>query len=106
MEIPGADSLMETVRLINRIGKANRSAQSNMDEYLDGISLDPITEWFTDLLREKTAELDKERERADRVANALSEWYGASHGRISDGSASEADVKLAEIIRGIGIGRS
>jgi hypothetical protein len=74
-----------------------------VDAYLRGVNNDPVTVWFTDLLREKSTELEQEKERADRIAGALRAWHRAASGRIVDGSISQADLKLIDFVRDMGI---
>ena len=58
------------------------------------VSADPITEWFSGLLREKSEELEQERQRADRLARALRAWHTAANE-----STSEADLQLIKVLR-------
>jgi len=88
------------VSRINDIGRRARSGDPSVETYLQGIAADPVTAWFTDLLREKNVELTNERQRADRVARALQSWQEA---KDAGASASEADAKLAKLIREMGI---
>ena len=66
MDSPAARSLMETVRQINEMGRRARAGgEPGVEAYLRIVASDPTTEWFTELLREKSQELATERERAD-----------------------------------------
>ena len=100
MDMPGADSLREMVSRINEIGHRSRSGDPSVESYLQGIAADPMTEWFTDLLREKNVELANERQRADRIVRALQSWHEAKDAGVP---ASEADAQLAKVLREIGI---
>jgi hypothetical protein len=71
MDIPGAASLLETVRQMNEMARRARSGEPSVEDYLRMVSSDPVTEWFTGLLREKNEELEQERQRGDRLARAL-----------------------------------
>jgi hypothetical protein len=71
MDIPGAASLLETVRQMNEMARRARSGEPSVEDYLKMVSSDPVTEWFTGLLREKNEELEQERQRGDRLARAL-----------------------------------
>lgn len=97
MDNPAARSLVEMVRQINEIGRRARSGEPGPDDYLRAVSSDPVTEWFTDLLREKNTELEVERDRADRLASALRNWFKAKDLNAAD--ASQADIQLARFLR-------
>jgi hypothetical protein len=71
MDIPGAASLLETVRQMNEMARRARSGEPSVEDYLRMVSSDPVTEWFTGLLREKNEELEQERQRGDRLAREL-----------------------------------
>jgi hypothetical protein len=103
MENPGADHLLETVRKINEIGRRARSGEPQVEDYLRMVSADPVTGWFTDLLREKRNELEGEKDRADRLARVLRAWHREAHSRIEEGSASETELRLANILRAMEI---
>jgi hypothetical protein len=103
MENPSANSLLETVRKINEIGRRARSGEPSVEDYLRALASDPVTKWFTDLLREKSTELEAQRQRADRLTGAVKTWHWKSRERISDGSASEAEIELANVLRVIGV---
>ena len=94
--MPGADSLIEMVRKVNEIGRRARSGEPGVEEYLRTMSSDPVTEWFSDLLREKNEELEKEISRSDRVAAALRTWYSSIGGASS---ARQADLQLIKVLR-------
>ena len=98
MDNPGARHLMEMVRKINEIGHRARSGPPGADDYLRGVTSDPTTEWFTELLREKNEELTKERERADQLACALRTWYRAKHATPGGPSADEAELQLINLL--------
>jgi hypothetical protein len=88
------------VSRINEIGRRSRSGDASVEGYLQGIAADPVTAWFTDLLREKNVELTNEKQRGDRIARALQSWQEAKN---AGASASEADAQLAKLIREMGI---
>jgi hypothetical protein len=92
---------METVRMINEMGRRARAGEPGVDAYLQRVAADPVTEWFTELLREKSAELERERQRTDQLANALRMWHAA---RIDGAECpTEADVELIGVLRAMGI---
>src|SRR5579862_2375736 len=97
MDNPAARALLETVRQINEIGRRARSGEPAAEDYLRGVASDPVTEWFTGLLREKNEELEGERRRVDQLSCALRAWYTAK-GAMSDGPANEADSQLRNVI--------
>jgi hypothetical protein len=100
MENPAAWSLLETVRKINEIGRRARSGEPGVEDYLRMVSADPVTEWFTGLLREKSEALEEERQRADRLARALRAWHAATATRVSANlPASEAESQLITVLR-------
>jgi hypothetical protein len=103
MDNPAARSLMEMVRKLNEMGHRARSGEPGVEDYLRAVSSDPATEWFTGLLREKREELEEERQRADRLARALRAWYSAKDARGSDGSPSELDLQLVNVLQSMGI---
>lgn len=103
MDNPAAWQLMEMVRKINDIGQRARSGLPGVDDYLRTVTSDPATEWFTELLREKSAELERERQRADQLACALRAWYGAKHEGTPDLSANEAELQLINTLHVMGI---
>jgi len=96
-------SLMETVRKLDEISKKVRSGAPVVDDYLRSLSADPVTQWFTGLLREKNAELDAERQRWDRLANALRAWHCATSEADSAESKSEANFQLIQVLREVGV---
>jgi hypothetical protein len=102
MDSPAARSLVETVRELNEMVRRARSGEPSVEDYLRTVSADPVTEWFTGLLREKSEELEQERQRADRVARALRGWY-AARGARANPPASEAELQLITVLREIGI---
>ena len=71
MDNPAADNVVETVRRLNELTRRARAGEPTVDDYLRALASDPVTEWFTVLLRERTEELEKERQRADRLAARL-----------------------------------
>jgi hypothetical protein len=71
MENPAADSIVETVRKLNEMTRRARLGEPTVDDYLRALASDPVTEWFTVLLRERTEELEREKRRADRLAATL-----------------------------------
>ena len=103
MDNPGADFLMETVRKINAVAKRARSGKPDVEEYLQIVNSDPVTEWFTELLREKNGELAKEEERAARLVRALRVWHRAKSAGTLESSASQADVQLTAAMRDLGL---
>ena len=113
MENPAVWQLMEMVRKINEITHRARSGVSaneitqtptsgaaGVDDYLEALASDPTTEWFTQLLREKNAELETERQRTERLAAALRLWRRAKE---TPASAHEADPQLLNVLRVMGI---
>ena len=94
---------MEMVRKVNEIGHRARSGAPGADDYLRSVASDPTTEWFTELLLEKNEELTKERERADRLACALRDWYRAKQARTAEQSADEAESQLINLLRAMEI---
>ncbi len=100
MDSPAARSLMETVRMINEMGRRARSGEPSVEDYLRRVNSDPITEWFTELLREKGEELDQERQRGDRLAAAVRAWYA---GRAPHVSTNEAELQLIHLLREMNI---
>ena len=71
MDNPAASSLTEMVRKMNEVIRRERSGEPSAEDYLRIVSADPVTEWFTTLLREKNEELEQERRRGDRLAREL-----------------------------------
>jgi hypothetical protein len=94
---------METIRKISEIGQRARSGAPSADDYLRALASDPTTEWFSELLREKSEELTKERERADQLAGALRAWYRTKHATTGEQSVDEADLQLVDILRAMKI---
>src|SRR5262245_36489314 len=103
MDNPAINSLMETVRKINEISQRARSGDPSEEDYLKTVAADPVTEWFTGLLREKNAELQKERDRSDRLSKALWAWYRATRQAQPEGSSSEAEQQLVRVLRDLDI---
>jgi hypothetical protein len=103
MDFPEARALVDTVRQINEMGRKARSGEPSVEDYLRTVSSDPVTEWFTGLLREKNMELEKESHRADRLACALKAWCQAKDARMPDESTREADLRLVNVVRVMGI---
>jgi hypothetical protein len=101
MDHPETRSVVEIVRKINEIGRRARSGKPGVEEYLRDISSDPLTEWYTGLLQEKSAELENERSRADRLFGALRAWHGAKEAE-SAGGVSQADAQLIHVLRTMG----
>jgi hypothetical protein len=104
MDNPAAHSLMEMVRQINEMGRRARSGEPTAADYLRAVSSDPMTEWFTDLLREKRDELAKESERMDRLISALRAWHSAI-GKSNE-SGGEANGELVRVLHELGVIRS
>ncbi len=71
MDNPAGRSLTELVRKMSEVGRREGSGDPDAEEYLRIVSSDPVTEWFTKLLREKNEELEQERRRGDRLAREL-----------------------------------
>jgi len=94
---------METVRKLNQIGRIARAGQFGVDDYLRAVTSDPLTDWFTEVLREKNHELESERQRADRLAEALQAWSTAKHAGLPDYSADAADRQLINVLEAMGI---
>ena len=103
MDNPAADSLMDIVRKINAISQRARSGEPGIEDYLRAVSSDPVTEWFTGLLREKNEELQSEKERFARLGNALRAWYRATHESGSSEALGEAHSQLVKVLRGMKI---
>jgi hypothetical protein len=103
MACPAADFILDTVRQLNETIRRARSGEPTVDDYLRALESDPVTKWFTDLLREKGEELEKERQRADRLAFALRKWHDDSRTRLSNGQASNADLELYNVLRRLGV---
>jgi len=100
MDNPAAWSLAETVRKMNEMVRSARSGEPSVEDYLRMVSSDPVTEWFSELLREKSEELEQERQRVDRLARALRAWYTGRAARASANvSASEAELQLIHVLR-------
>lgn len=100
MDNTAALSLIETVRKLNEVTRKARSGDPSVEDYLRIVSSDPVTEWFTGLLREKSEELEQERERVDRLARALRAWYAATAARaLVNGSTSEGELQLINVLR-------
>ena len=62
-----------------------------------------VAEWFTVLLREKTEELEKERERVDHLSVACRRWFSEVHSRLTEGNCGAAEAGLAEVLRELSI---
>ena len=103
MDNPGARDLVDMVRKINEMGRRARSGEPGVEDYLRAISAEPVTAWFTELLREKNQELEKEKQRVAQLACALRSWYTTIEARLSDGSASEAELQLVNLLGVMGI---
>jgi hypothetical protein len=103
MDMPAARSLMEMVRTINQMSRRARAGEPGIEEYLRAVTADPVTEWFTSLLQEKNEELRTERERSDRLANALRAWSRELDEGGPNRSESDADQRLLNVLRGMGI---
>jgi len=101
MDNPGAWHLKQMVQKINEIGQ--RGSGASVDDYLRALASDPTTEWFTELLREKTAELAKERQQADLLACALRAWYQTKQATPREPSADEAELQLVNLLHEMGI---
>ena len=100
---PAADSIMEAVRKLNEMTRRARSGEPAVDDYLRAVAADPVTEWFTVLLREQTAELEKEKERADQLAGACRRWFSEASSRLSESQCSAAEADLAKVLRELSI---
>lgn len=100
---PAADSLMDTVRKFNEMTRRARSGEPSIDDYLQALASDPVTEWFTGILREKSEDLEKEKARADRLAAACRRWHIDASARISQGQCSAAEADLANVLRDLSI---
>ena len=97
MDMPGADFIMESVRKINQMSQRARAGEPGIEEYLQMVSSDPTTQWFTELLREKNDELLKEKDRSARLAHALRAWC---QNREDD---HDADFALIKTLSELGI---
>jgi hypothetical protein len=102
MDNPAARELMEMVRRFKEISQGGGSRTHTVEDYLRAVSADPTTQWFTELLREKSDELDKERRQADQLACALQAWYRAKQ-EGTEHSAGEADLHLVQSLQAMGI---
>ena len=102
MDNPAGRSLIEAIRTINEMGRKARSGEPSVEDYLRMVSADPTTEWFTALLREKSEELEQERQRADRIFSALRAWY-AARDRASGNATSESELQLIHILHEMNI---
>ena len=102
MDNPAAWELMEMVRRFKEINQGVGSRAPNVEDYLRAVAADPTTQWFTELLREKSDELEKERRQADQLACALREWHRAKQ-EGTEPSVSEADLQLVQSLQAIGI---
>ncbi len=98
MDMPAVDHLMQTVRKLSEIGQRARSGDPSIDDYLELIKADPTTDWFTDLLRENRAELEKEKLRADQLAATMRAWY-----RAKQVSSGDADAQFIHALRAMGV---
>jgi hypothetical protein len=101
MDNPAAKSLMETIRKINDIAYRARCGEPSVEDYLRAVSSDPVTEWFTVLLREKSEELDREKQRADQLACALRTWYRTRDARES--ARQSGELQLINVLESMGI---
>jgi hypothetical protein len=97
------DSLLDTVRKINEAGRRARSGEPGPEDYLRIVSADPVTEWFTTLLREKNQELQRERERYARLSAALRTWYRETQSNGANASDSSANAQLLRVLRDLEI---
>ena len=91
------------VKKLNEMTRRARSGEPTIDDYLQALASDPVTEWFTVLLREKTAELEKEKARADRLARAGRRWLSAMSTKLSDDTCSAAELDLAKALRNLDV---
>ena len=103
MDNAAARSLMETVRKINELARRARSGEPSVEDYLRAVSSDPVTQWFTELLQEKSEELEQERQRADRLACALRAWHEAKDTREFAGATNGPDLQLVNVLKATGI---
>jgi hypothetical protein len=103
MDMSAAHSLMEMVQTINQMSRKARAGEPGIEDYLRAVSADPVTEWFTGLLQEKNQELQTERERADRLANALRAWRREVDEGQPNRQESDAELRLLKVLRGMGI---
>ena len=103
MDNPAAQHLMDMVRKVNDISQRARSGAPGVDDYLRALASDPTTSWFTELLREKSADLERERQRTDQLACALRVWYCAKQIGASDISADQAELQLINALQVMGI---
>jgi len=101
MDNPAARELMETVRRFKEISRGGGPGPT-VEDYLRAVSADPTTRWFTELLREKSDELIKERQQADQLTCALRKWHRAKL-EGTERSAGEADLHLVQSLHAIGI---
>jgi hypothetical protein len=100
MDNTAARSLMEIVAKINEMGRRARSGEPSVEDNLQIVSSDPVTEWFTGLLREKSEELEQERQRTDRLARAVRAWYLAKAGpTAANVSTSASELQLISVLR-------
>ena len=103
MDNPAAWHLMEMVRKVNDIGQRARAGAPGVDDYLRTLASDPTTDWFTELLREKSAELEQERQRTDQLVCALRVWYRAKQAGASDLSDNQAELQLVNTLQVMGV---
>lgn len=103
MNNPAADFLMETVRQLNETARRARTGEPTVEDYLRALESDPVTKWFSDLLREKKDEFEKERLRADRLASAGRNWYAATRTRLSNAEGSQAEIELYKVLSELGV---
>ena len=99
MENPVVGNILDTVRQINEIARKARSGEPTAEDYLKTISSDPVGKWFAELLRERNDELEKEKQRVDRLSGALRAWYAARSSSLSGESATEAERSLANLLQ-------
>jgi hypothetical protein len=98
MNNPATDLLLDMVRQINEIGRRARSGAPGVDDYLEIIKADPTTQWFTDLLRDKNAELQTEKQRTSDLSAALWAWL-----RAKQSALDSADRQLIDSLRVLGV---
>jgi hypothetical protein len=100
---PAADSLMDTVRRFNEMTRRARSGEPSVEDYLQTLASDPVAQWFTEVLREKSEDLQKEQARMDRLTAACKRWYTEATPRLSANRGTVAEAELASILRDLSV---
>lgn len=93
---------MDLVRQVNEMGRRARSGEPGVEDYLRILAADPTTQWFTELLREKSDELEKEKKRTDELVFAVRAWYQARQAGPEQ-AGSEAETQLIQALSRLNI---